>query len=182
MSLTSIVNGALGVDVRTILNTLVTAFNNKSGFIDYNNTSGPITLAADTWTDIPNDGLGAFSNDLFPPNVTKLMDPDGTFNFSELALGDDVLIRNDYTVTPTVNNSLLQLRYQIGVDQNEYILETDVGRLDVGSGKGYRYSLKPDYIYMGDSNTKDNPITLQLKLSSAGVVTNAGSAIKASRR
>ena len=36
-----------------------------SGFMDYNDTStstAPITLLADTWTTIPNDGLGAFTN------------------------------------------------------------------------------------------------------------------------
>ena len=35
------------------------------GFIDYNDTSTgttPVALVADTWTTIPNDGLGAFSN------------------------------------------------------------------------------------------------------------------------
>jgi len=45
------------------------------GFIDYNDTSTsatPITLVADTWTTIPNDGLGAFSNDSYKPDLDSL--------------------------------------------------------------------------------------------------------------
>ena len=29
-----------------------------NGFIDYNDTTGPVTIIANTWTDIPNNGLG----------------------------------------------------------------------------------------------------------------------------
>ena len=161
-----------------------------SGFIDYNDTataSTPITLAADTWTTIINNGAGAFSNDTYPPSdssaspaaVSELMDVStGQFDFSELPLGSTALIRNDYTVTPSTNNALLRLRYQLGTGAGAYVLEKTVGRLDDGSGKGYRFSLEPDLIYMGDTNTRDNPVTLQLNLSTAGTVVNAGSAIE----
>ena len=30
----------------------------RGGFIDYNDTTGPISLTANTWTTIPNDGAG----------------------------------------------------------------------------------------------------------------------------
>ena len=33
------------------------------GFIDYNDTTGRINITANTWTTIPNNGAGAFSND-----------------------------------------------------------------------------------------------------------------------
>jgi hypothetical protein len=33
----------------------------KTGFIDYNDTTGEIPLTANTWTDVPNNGLGSFS-------------------------------------------------------------------------------------------------------------------------
>ena len=38
---------------------------NLNGFADYNDavtTVTPIILTANTWTDIPNDGLGSFTN------------------------------------------------------------------------------------------------------------------------
>ena len=159
----------------------------KSGFLDYNDVTTaetPIELTADTWATITNDGAGAFTNLAYPPTgVTTGMDTStGAFDFSELSLGDSVHIRNDFTVTPNTNNTLLEVRYQLGAGGGVYTLETIVGRLDSGSGKQYRFSLKPDFIYMGDTNTKDNPILFQIRLSSSGEVVNAGSAIHIIRR
>lgn len=155
-----------------------------SGFIDYNNTDTGTTLVADTWTALPNDGLGSFSNSSYPPNsVTYLMDTSvGKFDFSELSLGDTALIRNDYTVTPSTNNALLELRYTLGTGVGAYTLQKVVQRLDDGSGKGYRFSLTPDLIYMGDTNTKDNLVGLEIKLSTNGTVDNAGSVIQVIKR
>ncbi|NRA49474.1 MAG: hypothetical protein HRU12_10115 [Phaeodactylibacter sp.] len=168
--------GNTDIDIESLVQT------KANGFGDYNDTSTastPITLVADTWTTLTNDGAGAFTNLAYlPDDVTHLMNtPMGTFDFSQLQLGDNVLIRNDYSVTPNTNNALLELRYVLGTGGGSYTLETIVGRLDSGSGKPYRQSLEPQMIYVGDSNTKDNPITLQLRLSSSGSVVNAGSAI-----
>ena len=87
----------------------------KSGFIDYNDTTGPFSITADTWTDLPNNGLGAFTNKNYPPiNVTDLIDTStGYIETSELDLGDTILIRNDFTINPNTNNALLKFRYEI---------------------------------------------------------------------
>ena len=153
------------------------------GFIDYNDTSttvSPLVLLADTWTTIPNNGLGAFTNKNFlPKGVTELMDTStGAIDPTQLALGDDMIIRNDFRVNPNVNNALLKFRYQLGGGASIYNLETNLGRLDDGSGKDYAFSLTTDYIYMGDTNTLNNPIKLQVNLSTDGTLTNAGSVIK----
>ena len=156
----------------------------RNGFIDYNNTDNPTAITADTWTTIPNDGLGAFTNKTYKPDgVTELMDTsDGSIDVSELDLGDTILIRNDFSVNPNTNNALLEFRYQLGTGGGAYTLETVIGRLDDGSGKYYRFALKPDLIYMGDTNSKDNPISLQIRLSTSGSLINAGSAIQVIRR
>ena len=158
-----------------------------NGVADYNDTSTlstPLTLNAGVWTTVPNNGSGASSNTSnLPSGVTQLMDTsNGSFDFSELNFGDNVFIRNDYTVTPSTNNSLLELRYQLGAGANVYTLEKIVSRLDTGSGVGYRFSLTPDMIYVGDSNTRDNPIVLQVKLSTDGTLVNAGSAIGVTKK
>ncbi len=157
------------------------------GFIDYNDTSTastPITLVADTWTTIPNDGLGAFSNDSYKPDgdVVELMDTStGAIDPTGLHLGDTMLIRNDFTVNPNTNNASLEFRYQLGTGGGAYTLGKRLGRLDEGSGTDYRFSLSPDLIYMGDTNTRDNPITLQVKLTSGGTLVNAGTVIQVIR-
>ena len=155
----------------------------SSNFIaDYNDTSttsSPVSLVGNTWTAIPNDGAGASTNlSYLPAGVTSLMDTSvGAFDFSELSLGNAVFIRNDFTVTPSTNNTLLELRYLLGAGAGSYVLQKIISRLDSGSGIPYRFSLEPDLIYMGDTNTRDNPITLQLRLSGNGSVVNAGSAL-----
>ena len=157
------------------------------GFIDYNDstTSGsPISIAKNTWTTITNDGAGAFSNSKYnPEGVFDLMNVSiGAIDVSHLQLGDSILIRNDFTVTPNTNNSLLKFRYQLGAGGGSYTLEKIVGRLDSGSGQPYRFSLTSDLIYMGDLNTRDNPISLQVHLSGKGSLVNSGTVITVIRR
>ena len=154
------------------------------GFIDYNDTTGPITLLANVWTDLPNNGQGAFTNKSYRPvGVSELMDnATGEIDPTGLDLGDVIFIRNDFTVTPQVNDSALDFRYVLGDGAGEYFLEQQIGRLDRGSGIGYRFSLRVDEIYMGDSNTRDNPITLQVKCSGNATLENAGSVITVGKR
>ena len=153
------------------------------GFIDYNDTStgiSPVVLVGNVWTPIPNDGLGAFTNkDYKPSGITELMDTyTGKIDPTEMTLGSTMLVRNDFTVTPNTNNALLEFRYTLGIGGGAYTLEKIIGRLDSGSGVGYRRSLVPDMIYMGDTNTRDNPIGLEIRLSAGGTVVNSGSAIQ----
>jgi len=153
------------------------------GFIDYNDTSTtstPLVLSSDVWTTIPNDGLGSFSNDTYKPaGVTELMNvASGAIDPTELTLGNTILIRNDYVVTPGTNNTLLEFRYTLGTGGGAYTLEKIIGRLDSGSGNPYRFSLVPDLIYMGDLNTINNPIAIQVKLSANGTLVNAGTVIQ----
>lgn len=152
------------------------------GFMDYNDTSTsttPINLLANTWTDIPNDGLGAFTNKTFAPaGVDELMDTGtGYIDPTGLPLGATIFIRNDYTIIPTTNNAKQEFRYSLGTGGNAYTLEKTLGRLDSGAGNPYRSSLETDLIYMGDTNTRDNPIKLQVKMSTDATLTNAGSVI-----
>lgn len=155
------------------------SYHKNGGFIDYNDTStaaSPVTLSADTWTDIPNNGLGTFTNKATPPQgVAELLDTStGYLDFSSLKLGDSVLIRNDFNVTPDTNNASLEFRYVLGSGAGEYALTKSLGRLDRGSGIAYNTSLGVDYIYMGDENTRGNPGKLQVKLSTTGELVNNG--------
>ena len=156
----------------------------KGGFADYNNTLPALNLLADTWTDITNNGIGGFTNLLnLPSGVTSLMNlPNGEFTFNELTIGDTVFIRNDYIITPVSNNSTLKLRYLIGTGGGAYVLEKLVAKLDLGAAFPQRFSLTPDMLYMGDENTKDNPIKLQLNCSVAATVLNSGSFINVIKR
>ena len=150
----------------------------KSGFADYNDSTGSVSITADTWTDVPNDGAGAFTNTSYlPSGVTSLLDTStGYLDFSDLSLGSEILIRNDLTVVPQTNNALLEVRYLLGTGAGEYQLLFWSERLDSGSGIDYQRVVSFP-IYMGDTNTQGNPGKLQIRLSSSGTFTNAGSYI-----
>ena len=153
------------------------------GFFDYNDTStstSSISLLADVWANVPNDGLGTFTNlDYIPTGMTKLMDTsNGSLDFTELTLGSDVLIRIDFNVTPQTNNALLESRYVLGTGAGLYSLPIVSRRLDSGAGIPYSSEKGSFYIYMGDTNTLDNPAALQVKLSTGGTLVNNGLAIK----
>ena len=152
------------------------------GFGDYNDAASlatPITLLADTWTTLTNDGLGPNTNlGFLPDGVTQLIDtPGGHIDASQLKFGDVILIRKDYSVIQTNPNSLLEFRYTAGTGLGSYELETIVQRLDAGTSRTYRFSLSIDKFYIGDANTRDNPIIPQIKLSGPGTVVNSGTVV-----
>ena len=148
------------------------------GFMDYNDTSPIIPLVADTWTTLPNNGLGAFTNKAYKPSlVNEIIDTsNGHLDFSDLTLGSEIGIRNDFTVVPNTNNALLEARYLLGGGAGQYPLEFVSERLSSGSGISYQ-RVRLFSIYMGDNNTLLNQGILQVKLSTAGTVDNAGSYI-----
>ena len=153
------------------------------GFMDYNDsatTTTPINLAANTWTTLTNDGLGAFTNKTYKPsNVTELLDvATGYITPNDMPLGRSLIIRNDYVVTPSTNNQLLEFRYELGTGAGTYTLENIVAKLDSGSAIPYRFSLFPTFVYLGDTNTRDNPIKIQIRTSGTGTVVNNGSVIQ----
>ena len=148
------------------------------GFIDYNDSTGEITITENVWTDVPNNGAGTFTNKTYTPSgVNDVLDTNtGYLDFSDLTLGSQIIVRNDFTIVPDTNNSLLQVRYLLGSGAQEYPLLILSERLDNGSG--IEYQKVPVFaIYMGDNNTKSGPGKLQVKLSSSGTLINAGSYI-----
>jgi len=152
----------------------------EAGFIDYNDTTGSIALVADTWTDVPNNGLGAFTNKAYAPvGVTELLDTStGYLDFTDLDLGDTIQVRIDFKVKPNINNATLECRYVLGNGGGQYALTVFEKRLDRGSGIDYDADKGSFLIYMGDDNTRLNDGKLQVKLSSDGELTNSGVAIQ----
>lgn len=176
-------NGADWVSDRNNIAISLDTLSTSSGFVDYNDSSTaltPLNIPSDTWIDIPNDKLGAFSNTTYLPlGITSLMDgSSGYLDFSELTLGSDILIRIDFTVTPNTNNSLLETRYVLGQGAGEYYLPVRSRRLDSGSGISYSSEKGSFYIYMGDNNTLGGVGKLQMRLSTTGTMINNGVAIK----
>ena len=102
----------------------------------------------------------------------------GAIDISEFTENSWLDVRADFTVTPSSNNADLDFRFLLGAGAGVYDLPSTIGRLNQGAGISYRRSGLLNGIYAGDANTIDNPIQLQVKLSSPGTATNAGMFIK----
>lgn len=157
-----------------------------TGFADYNDTSSSngVPLIANTWTDLPNDGLGAATNlEFLPSGIDSVMDVStGYIDLTQLKKGDAVIIRNSFEVTPNRNRADLNFRYSLGGGLGGYNLRSFISRLDSGAGRSYPWTLYSHLIYVGDDNTRLNPIKLQLNLSRNGSFVNYGTAIQILRK
>ena len=79
------------------------------GIYDYNDdatSTTPISLLANTWTHVTNDGAGAFTNTTYGlTGISNLYDTSsGLFDWSDLELGDTVAIRFDADITTSGAN------------------------------------------------------------------------------
>ena len=97
----------------------------------------------------------------------------GYLDVSQLNLGDEIFIRTEFLIVPKFDKSLLKARYLLGSGAGEYPLQFLSTRLDDGAGVDYPQT-QFFGIYMGDLNTKNNPIKIQVKLSESGVLVNKG--------
>lgn len=151
-----------------------------NGFISYSHSGTTQNLTANTWTNLLNDGEGFnTTRDTFAPKgVTKLLDiSTGFLDLTQLSVGDVVLVRNDYTITPSIDNALLEFRYEVESINGVFTLPKSLGRMDTGAGVEYRYGLDLDYIYIGSEIVKNTPIKLQIRVSEDSVVKNGGTIV-----
>lgn len=161
--------------------------NGRLGFEDANDqgTGGtPLSISAGVFTDLPNDGLGAFSNSGFlPSNDGKeqysLFDAaSGKIDPRNLPLGSVIIVRVDFDVTPTVANSSIDFQFTLGDGAGAYTLPRSVSELIGSAGVPYQETFEAS-VYMGDTNTRDNLIGLQVRCSSDATVRNNGMAVYA---
>jgi hypothetical protein len=137
----------------------------SGGFFDYNDltTQGtPIIVSADTPIILTNDGAGPFTNTAYKPiGVTDVWSAGtDTFDWSELKLGDMVDIRLDLDVTTTLNNTEVKVDLQLAIGGFQYHIPWVLSEnfKTAGTHKINTYN----GIYMGDTNTLDNPARFEI--------------------
>lgn len=156
-----------------------------TGYEDYNDTSTastPLSVSAGVWTNVPNNGAGAYSSTAYSPVTVSgaLMNTNGQIDLSGLRLGDLVLIRSDIRVTPGISGAYLEFRFELGAGAGLYHLTQPLGPLTDGA-REYPFQFLT-LVYVGDANTKDNLITPQIKCSEAADVRNLGSVVAVYQR
>lgn len=159
----------------------------KVGIYDYNDlatATTPITIAvAGTYYPLTNDTLGAFTNTTYAlPSAPNLWDT-GTqaFDFTDLVLGDSVDIRLDITVTSSgVNQDFTVVLFIADGTGGQYEIPFIVERNFKAAGT--RQVIEFNGIYMGDTNTLNNPARFKIKSSNTGSVRVNGWYVRAVKR
>lgn len=134
----------------------------KIGFFDYNNAGANQShTGSGGFVKLTNDELGSFTNKTYKPDtVTDVWDKTlNQFDFTDLALGDMVDIRVDVEVTTTTANQDVSLQLELGIGGVPYTLQVDFISPKTA---GFHRLLSYTGIYMGDTNTLNNPGEVQL--------------------
>jgi hypothetical protein len=128
----------------------------RDGFMDYNH--GGSTQAYTTGNlKLLNDGTGANTLKTYKPlGVSEFWNTStNQFNFSELALGDEITIRFDITITTTATNQESTLFLTCGVGAvGAYNLPIETVQFKSAGTYQVARSL---HLYLGNTLTKDNP-------------------------
>lgn len=148
----------------------------SQGVYDYNDvttTGTPIPLTvAGTPYELTNDGAGAFTNTTYALNgLTEVWDvatdqfvwTDGTV----LALGDTVDIRLDIDVIVTGTNKAVKVDIELGIGASPYSIP--IMPLTNYKAADTYHEVRLMSIYMGDTNTLNNPGKLKATADGTGV-------------
>ena len=161
--------GGSGTDV-------LVAKKQDSGFFDYNDAATAITPISVTGggasVPLTNDEQGVFTNKLYPPaGVTDVWNEStGLFDFTELTLGSRMHYRLDFDVTITGNNAELDTMVELAIGGSPYQLTVD---REYFKGAGTYNITVGSFIYIGDTNTKNNGARFVVSSSNnASIVVN----------
>lgn len=155
------------------------------GFFDYNDAATSTTpinvVGGGGFVKLTNDEAGPFTNKAYPPaGVTDVWDEVANeFDFTQLKLGDMVDFRLDLTVTTTSPNQELDVRLFLGVGAGEYSIPFVLTNIkSTGTVNLNRYN----GIYMGDTNTLNNPGEFRIQSDSNATVVVNGWYVKIIKR
>lgn len=138
----------------------------RMGWQDWNDvttTGTPITLStASTFFVMTNDGAGASSSTAYkiPDHGNIWNTSTNRFDFTSLALGDSVDIRWDMTFTTTGANHEIIIEIQLA-EGTGGVYQLPFARHNYKAAGTYRETGNI-WVYMGDTNTKDNPASIQV--------------------
>ena len=140
-----------------------------TGVEDYNNTLGTLAINNGSHTTVANDGLGSFTNKTYQlPGAGDMWNVStNRFDFVEagLSLGDSVDIRMDMLLTAGGANREIEFGITLGEGGSPYDLT--LGHYTFKSAGSYE-EVAEITIYMGDTNTLNNPGSIWVQAQDNG--------------
>jgi hypothetical protein len=160
------INKVKAADLNEIKTSVNAIYDDKGGFANYEDVATittPIVLSANTWTNITNDKQGEHTTEVYKPAyVTGSLWNSATskIDLSEVAVGKVVLIKVDFEIVQTSNNTILQGQL-IGGGHTMQLLTTE---MKFASGT-HHYSIT-NMVYVEDAAMQTAGLNIQLKTSS----------------
>ena len=118
-------------DVNEIKNSVNAIYDDKGGFANYedvNTLTNPIILPANTWVSLTNDKQGTHTTELFKPSYVEgsLWDSgNNKIDLSDVPVGKVVLVKVDFEITETANNTVLRGKF-VGGGHDVNFLEVEM--------------------------------------------------------
>jgi len=153
---------------------------NRNGFIDYSH-SGTTQSYTSGNLKILNDGAGTYTLKTYKPlGITELWSTTtNQFDFSELALGDEVMLRVDYNITTSASNQIVNGFLRLDTAGTPYDLS--VGTTNYKTVGTYNL-IKVLPFYIGNTGTLNNPAELYFNSDAAAAIELKGFYISVNRR
>lgn len=159
------INKVKAADLNEIKDSVNAIYDDKGGFANYEDTATattPIVLTADTWTTLTNNKQGAHTDENYKPAYItgSLWDSaNSKIDFSEAPIGKVVLIKVDFQIVQTANNTVLECQ-MIGGGHSMQLLTTEMKSQD----DDHHYAVT-NMIWIEDAAMQTAGMTVQLKTS-----------------
>ena len=148
-----------------------------TGFMVYEDSGSAQPLASSTWETLSNDGAGSDTLKAYgPQNVGNLLNVStGAIDFSELSVGDTLLISVDGTFTPSANNVSFESQILLGSGGSKSV----AGPIMFLPTSGVAYRVCFTFLVpITGSDVQSNPGTVQARVSQAGSLTMSSTTLQ----
>ena len=140
----------------------------EMGFFDYNDLATQTTAisipSTSTFVPLTNDEAGPYTNKAYKPSgVTDIWDSStNRFDFSELSLGDTVDLRLSLTPIVATTNTEIEVDLELAEGSGSEYSIAVVNPINYKT-TGTKVLMALTSIYMGDTNTLNNPAFFKMK-------------------
>lgn len=139
------------------------------GIEDHNHAGAALTPGSGVRTKVLNDGAGSFTNTAYKiPGRSNVWDSTANafdFDGAGLVLGDTVTVRLDFLVTTAGANDAVTIELDLGAGGNIYTLT--LATQAYRTAGTYHLTIVSE-LYMGDTNTLNNPGTIYITPDAGG--------------
>jgi hypothetical protein len=159
------INKVKAADLNEIKESVNAIYDDKGGFANYEDLATitvPIVLTANTWTNLTNDKQGDHTTEVYKPAyVTGSLwnTAASKIDFTEVPIGKVVLIKVDFQIVQTANNTILECQI-VGGGHTMQVLTTEMK----SSGDDHHYSVT-NMLWVEDAAMQTAGTNIQLKTS-----------------